>query len=212
MFWTGFTNMQITDAIEIPIFDGGLPAFEGVIRFLGDDVLHHILPGPGREFRISRVQINPRQTEIDVRLAFSLVCGIDLLDCQRCWLAPCLVSVRLSIACCHILVATLLSEPIKYALAICRFKMGCRNDSFLALRRTLASASSLVRRLSCLAKPRLSQLLIYPSISQSHGFICFALPSGSCFGMSRAAQKYILRCNMTPNMTPEKMERPPELN
>jgi hypothetical protein len=44
-----------------------------------------------------------------------------------------------------------LSEPIKYALAICRLRMGCRNDSFLALSRILASASSLGAQAELLA-------------------------------------------------------------
>jgi hypothetical protein len=70
--------------------------------------------------------------------------------CQRCWLVPCLVAMSASMAFCQVRVAMTLSEPIKYALAICRLRMGCRNDSFLALSRILASDSSLVRRLSCL--------------------------------------------------------------
>src|SRR5208282_4492247 len=66
---------------------------------------------------------------------------------QRCWLAPCLVQARLSIACCQVRVAIPLSVPARYALAICRLSTGWRSAWFLAS--TICAASSLlvVRRL-----------------------------------------------------------------
>jgi hypothetical protein len=36
---------------------------------------------------------------------------------QRCWLAPCLMAIKTSMACCHVRVAIPVFEPTRYALA-----------------------------------------------------------------------------------------------
>src|ERR1700722_8059746 len=76
--------------------------------------------------------------------------GDDLLvffksDCPFLFEAHLVIS---SIGICQVRVAISESMAARYVRAIWRFRTGCRNDSFLAFSRMLASASSLVRRLS----------------------------------------------------------------
>ena len=46
MFRAGFGHAQVADAIKIPVLDRHFPAPPRLIRFLGDDVFHHLLPRP----------------------------------------------------------------------------------------------------------------------------------------------------------------------
>jgi hypothetical protein len=79
MFRAGFVHAQVADAVEIPVLDRHLPPPPRLIRFLGDDVFHHLLPRPGGQFGIGGVQVNARQAEADGRLAFRFVHGVDPL-------------------------------------------------------------------------------------------------------------------------------------
>ncbi len=51
---------------------------------------------------------------------------------QQWWLAPRLVFVNASMACCRVRVVMPLSLPAKYAVAIWRFNTGGRSELFLA--------------------------------------------------------------------------------
>ena len=61
MFRAGFADGQSSDAVKVFVFDGCLPPFERFIRFLGDDVVHHVLPCSRSQLGVSAVQINARQ-------------------------------------------------------------------------------------------------------------------------------------------------------
>ena len=77
MLRAGFRDRQIADAVEIPVLDGHFPAPPRFIRFLGDDVFHHLLPGPRGQFGISAVEIHPRQRQVEVRLALRFVVRLE---------------------------------------------------------------------------------------------------------------------------------------
>ena len=47
MLRAGFRHTEVTDAVEIPIFDGHFPTPPGFIRFLGNNVFHDFLPRAG---------------------------------------------------------------------------------------------------------------------------------------------------------------------
>jgi hypothetical protein len=83
MFRAGFSDVQASDAVKILVFDGGLPAFKRFIRFFGDDIFHHVLPRPCRQFGICGVQVNSGQSKVYGRLAFGFIHGVDLLHRLR---------------------------------------------------------------------------------------------------------------------------------
>lgn len=66
--------------VEIPVLYLHSPAAPRVIRFLGGDVLRHLLPYPHGRPGIDGVEINPRQAEADGRLPIRLVHGTYLLN------------------------------------------------------------------------------------------------------------------------------------
>ena len=72
-----FTDGQVADTIEVRILDGDFPAPPRLILFLGDDVLHHVLPRPRCQFRISAVEIHPRQGQIEMRLTLRFVVRLE---------------------------------------------------------------------------------------------------------------------------------------
>lgn len=61
MFWAGFRNVQVANAVKVLVLDRRVPTSPCLIGFLGSDVFHHLLPGPRQQFGISTVEINPRQ-------------------------------------------------------------------------------------------------------------------------------------------------------
>ncbi len=68
---------------------------------------------------------------------------------QRSLVEPSLLSITALKASCQVRVETPASVPARYALAMWRLSCGARNDSLRALSRVVASARSLVPRLSC---------------------------------------------------------------
>ena len=77
MFRAGFGNVQVADAVEIPILDCCFPPPPRLIRFLGDDVFHHFLPRPRCQFRIGGVEIHPCQRQIEMRLTLRFVVCLE---------------------------------------------------------------------------------------------------------------------------------------
>ena len=77
VFRPGLCHGQVADAIEVLVQDGHVPAPAGLVGFLGDDVLHHFLPGARAEFGIGAVDVHPGQREVEMWLALGFVVGLE---------------------------------------------------------------------------------------------------------------------------------------
>jgi len=94
MLGAGFRHAQAANAVKILILDGRVPAQPRIVLLFGDEMIHDLLPGPSCQFGIGGVEVNPRQTKTDGRLAFRFVHGVDLLD--RLGWDPCFESDRIA--------------------------------------------------------------------------------------------------------------------
>ena len=83
MFRAGFRHAQIADAVKIPVLDCRVPPPPRLIRFLGDDVFHHLLPRPRCQLGISAVEIHPRQRQVEVRLTLRFVVRLKDALCLK---------------------------------------------------------------------------------------------------------------------------------
>ena len=52
MFGRGFHNFAVADQVKCLVFDGALPAGLRRAKFLGNDLLHDLLPGAGCQRRV----------------------------------------------------------------------------------------------------------------------------------------------------------------
>ena len=77
MFRPRLGDAQIPDAIKVVILDGDLPAPPRLIRFLGDDVFHDLLPRPRPELRVRAVHVHASEGEIEMRLRLRLVVSLE---------------------------------------------------------------------------------------------------------------------------------------
>jgi hypothetical protein len=77
VFRAGFADGQATDTVEVFVFDSDFPTPQGFVLFLGDNVIHHLLPCPRCQFGISAVEIHPRQRQVEVRLTLRFVVRLE---------------------------------------------------------------------------------------------------------------------------------------
>jgi hypothetical protein len=87
MFRPRLRPTQPTDVIKVLVLDCRVPAFQRLIRFLGDDVLHHLLPRPRCQFGIATIQTLPRQRRNELRLNLRFVLCLE--DALRLKLVAC---------------------------------------------------------------------------------------------------------------------------
>jgi len=64
-----FRHAQVPYAVQILVFDGGVPAHPRIVRPFGDEMVHHLLPSPLGQLGISAVEVYSRQGQIEVWLA-----------------------------------------------------------------------------------------------------------------------------------------------
>jgi len=73
----GLGDGEVSDAIEVLVFDGDLPTATGLVGFLGDDMLHDFLPGARGEFWVGAVQVDAGEGEVQMGLTFGVVVGLE---------------------------------------------------------------------------------------------------------------------------------------
>ena len=77
MLGPGLGHGEVADVVEVCVFDRHFPAAFGFVGFLPDDVFHDFLPGARAEFGIGAVDVDAGQGEVEMRLAFGFVVGLE---------------------------------------------------------------------------------------------------------------------------------------